>query len=619
VIPDCSKGVYRPFRITSREKREIVRALAEKGMKGLDEYIEEGRGEGAISDRMEEIRRRISEQVERVKAARRADLEEGISRMGMGMAKGGRDDLDPLLDDPSVLRRYSSERIRGTILADDLVLLLESREERPSAVTSPGLLRRIWLWLRRAARRIWKTILRVIGKVIGLFRGWGRQGKVTKGRDKGALSLPFPGLDIDLGRWESELGRRLQDDPHLQDAVNERLSERYGYSSGEIMLRSSADPEWYKEEAAKVLREEVSSKAEEERARIDERMKSARADRSREEMREKALRDSMMEMERAFESEAREMDRSVQQMSRKELRRELLSTLTFMGLLQRGDGDGMEYEITEALVEKFSELLYAELHGNLFGKRERRGHQTSDSGVYDKDRLRTVHEESRMDMLSSVVNSRINHPKDRGLEPGDMMVLREVSTSEVHASILVDISGSMEENSRLEAAKRAVLALTQAIRRDNPRNRTDIISVSTRARPVTLKEVMSMEARGFTNFQEGFHLARTFLEASRSDRKLLFVITDGLPEAYIGPDGKPVAGDLAMAMDLSLTELRKFRRMSDLTFITFLLEPRDQTFVGAAKRLAKEGGGGVIVADPLKLGAELLKGYYSSGPVMSGI
>jgi uncharacterized protein with von Willebrand factor type A (vWA) domain len=290
-----------------------------------------------------------------------------------------------------------------------------------------------------------------------------------------------------------------------------------------------------------------------------------------------------------------------------------------MGLLQRSDEEEGEHEITEALIEKFSELLYAELQGNIYGMRDRRGSQISDTGVYEKDRMRTVHEESRMDILSSMINSRINHPKDKGLEPPDILVMREISTSELHAVILVDISGSMEDNGRLEAAKRAVLALTQAIRRDNPRNRMDIISVSTRARPVSLREVMSMEPRGFTNFQEALAMARSFLENSRSDRRLLFIITDGLPEAYIGADGEPVAGDLETAMELSLKEMRTFRRLGPMSFITFLLEPEDQTYVQAAHRLAKEGGGSVIIADPVKLGIELLKGYYGSASVISGV
>jgi uncharacterized protein with von Willebrand factor type A (vWA) domain len=290
-----------------------------------------------------------------------------------------------------------------------------------------------------------------------------------------------------------------------------------------------------------------------------------------------------------------------------------------MGLLQRKGTDDPDLEITEVLVEKFSELLYAELHGSQWGRRERRGRTTSDSGVYDKDRLRTVDEESRMDLLTSVTNGKINHPGDRNIYDSDMVVMREVATSELHAVIMVDISGSMEENGRLEAAKRAVLALMQAVKRDNPRNQVDILSVSTRANLVTLREVMAMEPRGFTNMQEGFAMARSLMEPSRSDRRMVFLVTDGLPEAYTGPDGEPVAGDLAKAMDLAILEVQALGRAGELSFVIFLLEPKDPAFLGAARRIAEAGSGNVISADPSHLASQMLGSYYGTGSVLPGV
>jgi uncharacterized protein with von Willebrand factor type A (vWA) domain len=183
---------------------------------------------------------------------------------------------------------------------------------------------------------------------------------------------------------------------------------------------------------------------------------------------------------------------------------------------------------------------------------------------------------------------------------------------------MVDVSGSMEENLRLEAAKRSVLALTQAIKRENPRNKVDIISISTRARPVTLKEVMSLEPHGFTNHQEAFALARALFEGSRSDKHLLFLITDGLPEAYLDVTGNPVAGDLKKAMDLTLVEVGSLTRVSDLSFEIFLLEPEDETFINSAKRIAKAGDGNVIVADPQELAYKVI-GEFTTGKVLEGV
>jgi uncharacterized protein with von Willebrand factor type A (vWA) domain len=224
-----------------------------------------------------------------------------------------------------------------------------------------------------------------------------------------------------------------------------------------------------------------------------------------------------------------------------------------------------------------------------------------------------------MDILQTLVNARTNHPGDRSIEPFDIVVHREVTTSELHGVIMVDVSGSMEENLRIEAAKRSVLALSQAIKRENPRNKVDIISVSTRARPVTLKEVMSLEPHGFTNHQEGFAMARSLFEGSRTDKHLLFLITDGLPEAYLNVGGEPVAGELKKAMELTLVEVESLRRVHDLSFEIFLLEPEDETFVSAARRIARSGDGNLIVADPQELAYKVIGEYASTGRVLEGI
>jgi len=213
----------------------------------------------------------------------------------------------------------------------------------------------------------------------------------------------------------------------------------------------------------------------------------------------------------------------------------------------------------------------------------------------------------------------MNHPGDRSLETGDMMVLREVTTSEIHGVIVMDISGSMEENSRIEAARRACLALLHAIKRDNPNNRVDIISMSTRAEPVSLKKVMTLEPRGFTNMQQALALSRSILRSSRADKKLLFIITDGLPEAYIDEEGRAFAGDLDVSMELALGEAAPLLSIPDLSFTLFLLEPEDRIFVEAARRIVNAGGGGLIVADPNDLAGKVLSRYEADGKILEGI
>jgi uncharacterized protein with von Willebrand factor type A (vWA) domain len=626
VLPDCSQGIYTPFRLTNREKRELVRKLAETGFKGIDEFLESDRKEGAAADKLEQLREQMQEHLEKIRTLRRKALDDQIRRMVDQGEISSRMTSDSLLDE-SGFRRYASEEIRGEILASELIGALEGRVSLEDRVEKVGFLMSLWNAVKR-------FFIRILSWIIGLFyrlrkRIGQRKGRSRKmeedGKERGAISLPFPSLERDLSKWERKMDERLDTDKNLQKAVDQRLSDNYGYTSGTIRLRRTSDPEWYRNEARKVLREEVERKA---KKRDDELRKEK--ERSMEKKRlfdrsEKERREEIMRMEKAFEKDMSEVKKGLEDGSRETVKKQLISALANMGYLKRVafreemEETAGEWEITEALVEKFSELIYAEVMQKRKGMKDQRGRQVSDAGVYEKARLRTVSEESRMDILQTIVNTRINHPGDRTIDPHDITVLREVTTSEMHAVIIMDVSGSMEENFRMEAAKRSVLALTQAVKRDNPKNRVDLISLSTRAKPMSLRDVMTVEPRGFTNHQEALGLARTIFDRSRADKKLLFLITDGLPEAYISPSGEAVAGDLEKAMDMAISEASGLLRYPDLVFNIFLLEPEDDAFVSSARRIAKEGGGDVIVADPKQLASRVLGTYEDGTAILGGV
>lgn len=626
VFPDCSKGVYRPFRISTREKRELIQRLAENGIQGIDDFLAQARKQGAVAERMDEIRSRISRQIERSLLDRKRWVDDSIrelierGRMGSGMVDDG------TFEDDTSFRRFSSDEIRGEILASELIMELERGEGTRDYVEKPSLLRRFFSWLKRLLARV----LFIIRRSFFRFKGWFSRKKGDKGerRDgggprKGAISLPFPSIGKDLDIWERRLEERLDRDRSLQNAVNKRISESTGYDSGLIKLGAAADPKWYKQEAGRVLREEVEGRS---LRRSDElaREREKRIKRIEERrVEDRRVRDEIMRREKAFEREVEDSDRLKEKLSVDEMRSELLKTLSNMGFIQNkgelGGAGPMGWEITEGLIRRFSELIYGELMGAREGRKDLRGHQISDAGVYEKGRLRTVHEETRMDILTSLVNARIRHPNYRDIEDQDIVVYREVTTSDLHAVLLIDISGSMDENNRLEAAKRSVLALSHAIKREDPRNRVDIIAVSTRPRVVTLREVMSMEPRGFTNIQESLAMARSLFDTSRSERHLLFLITDGLPEAYLSRAGKPVAGDLELSMELALVEVKELGRYRELNFTIFLLEAEDDTFVDAARKMARAGSGKVVIVDPARLGREVLGSFSAEGTVLGGV
>ncbi len=621
ILPDCSRGVYTPFRLSAREKRELVKNLAEKGFQGIDEFLSKDRKEGAVKDRLDELRKKMESELDNIRLHRRRSLDDQIRQLTEQGKFGSRETDDGLMEE-STFRRRSSEMIRGEVLANDLIQTLEGQYQPEERVERVGILRRIWSAIRRFFRRILSAILRFFRR---LFRRDRKEsGKAGRSRRKGAISLPFPSLDRDLRRWEEKMDRDLEKDKHLQKAVNQRLSRKTGMSSDRIEMKRSVDPEWYRNEAKKILEEEVRDTADATEKDIEEKLREGKKAKEEWGRKEKERRNKALELERAFDKEMKEKERTLEDMTKEEMKKELTSTLKNMGFLQKSyekelEGAAQEWEITQALVEKFSEFIYSEIMEQRRNVRDQRGSRVSDAGVYEKAKLRMISEESRMDILQTIVNSRMNHPNTRGIDHHDMTVLKEVTTSEVLGIIIMDISGSMEENMRMEAAKRSVLALTQAIKRDNPRNRVDIIALSTRAQPISLKEVMTVEPRGFTNHQEAIALARSILDNSRADRNLLFLITDGLPEAYTDNDGKAVAGDLDRSMKLAIKEASGLLRYSNLSFNIFLLEPEDQDFIDSARKIAKAGEGNVIIADPRQLADRVLGSYQGSDKKLEGV
>ena len=85
-------------------------------------------------------------------------------------------------------------------------------------------------------------------------------------------------------------------------------------------------------------------------------------------------------------------------MTHQEMKKELIRTLSSMGYIERPtegttlEDASIQWEVTEALVEKFSEFILAEVMEKRSGMKDRKGSQISDAGVYEKARMRTVSE-----------------------------------------------------------------------------------------------------------------------------------------------------------------------------------------------------------------------------------
>ncbi|HHD15311.1 MAG TPA: hypothetical protein ENK47_01225, partial [Euryarchaeota archaeon] len=334
VIPDCSRGVYAPFRLTSREKRELIREIAQKGLKGIDDFLSSERKEGSVHDRLEELRKRMEEELRRVRKDRRAHIDEKIRTLLEREGISGRETADGLLEEDRGPRRTASQDIRGEILASELIGALEGRVKIEDVGEREGPLRKIWNALKRILLRIAASIMGLLRRLWRLLRGKDRTalsgGRSRRKREKGAISLPFPSLNADLDRWERELSRKIEKDRNLQKAVNQKLSETYGYSSGSILLKRSIDPDWYRRKATEVLREEVKRRADLKERELSREREKDEARRWNEEERRRKRMEEVIKLERSFDEEMKETERKLSDIPKIKMKKELISVLSGM-------------------------------------------------------------------------------------------------------------------------------------------------------------------------------------------------------------------------------------------------------------------------------------------------
>jgi Mg-chelatase subunit ChlD len=585
-LPDCGKWRGR-FHLTAEQKRELVELIAAKGPGAIDEYLaakaQEDRHIAAkvhalraeLLARAEALRRALEEQFHGRKQRLEAELQAREAEL-----HGQREAAARRLDD---FRLTRDVRLAEVLQRSDLVQLALS-----APLPEPG----PWKRFLAALRRLWHALLRALG--------------LRKAPRRKPLLAAFPaarGLGLDLGRLEAALGT---------DAMRQRVRSRLQALPPRERLRQLwqrlLGREDYESLAAKLMEEELQRQlrererelGEEERAMAERLAQLAEQEaRARERERE--------ELER-LEQERRDALRKLREQAEREpLKRvadEVREELAITGYLKEGPSGP---SITQRLVDRFSELVFeAEMKALPSAHRAAYGSYVEGEGVFRKEPLLSVDELSHMDLVGSALQAKLRHPRQRHIYEDDVLVYREMRSSQTHVVLVFDTSGSMEENQRLDAAKRAALALVQAVKREHKGNRVDLVLMETSVRRADVLEAWLAKPRGFTNTGGAIALARALLERSRADRKLLYLITDGLPEAMTLPNGEDIASYPDRCLAYALEEVRKLKAMPGLGFAILLLEPEDEQYVKAAEAIAAEVQGKVMPTDPRELARRVL-------------
>ncbi|MGI0155379.1 MAG: vWA domain-containing protein, partial [Thermoplasmata archaeon] len=182
----------------------------------------------------------------------------------------------------------------------------------------------------------------------------------------------------------------------------------------------------------------------------------------------------------------------------------------------------------------------------------------------------------------------------------------EVTSERVHVVLAFDRSGSMNEGGKLDAAKKALLALYVAVRRRYPDATIDVFAFDNEVQVLDLVELWECKAGAFTNTAEALRASHLLLRASRATRRELYLLTDGLPEAYTASDGRVRSGQLDVAMEHALDRARELATVSPLKSTVILLKSEHPEYETAARTVARTMGGELVVTDPVHLGVELL-------------
>ncbi|MCI4345949.1 MAG: hypothetical protein L3K07_04270 [Thermoplasmata archaeon] len=504
---------------------------------------------------------------DRAAAERIAALRERLRRQFSRKVGRSMEEYDRRAEELEAVRVHKEEEIRGQLAALE-ARLARARSLDLSRIVDAELLAEVQSalllpdasWNAPPERpgflaRLRAIFARFFAWLKGLFH---RGGKKAKG--------PSPGRSLPIATLAAG-GRQL--DPSMLGDALARLSAP---QRGELKERVEGTIE----------RREADLKRE------------AEAKRRESELQRRSLEAEKEEARRRSELEA---DRWVKQAEEQRLRREL----TERGLVAERDG---ELVVTYALVERFARLLLESERRELPGSARLSLRGGGSTGVYEKARLRQPEEVAHLDIPSSLVAARLAGL--RHIDEDSSLVYREITSERAHVVLALDKSGSMEEGGKLVAAKKALLALYSAVRRRYPDGVIDVLAFDNEVRVLDLLELWECPAGSFTNTGEALRNAYLLLQSSRATRKELYVITDGLPEAYTDAAGTVRSGNLDVAMESALARAVELSKVKPLRFTLLLIKSENPEFERAARLLTRTLGGELVVTDPGRLAFELL-------------
>ncbi|MCI4326614.1 MAG: hypothetical protein L3K16_03130 [Thermoplasmata archaeon] len=549
-LPDCTQypedvGSFDVLDLVDREA--LIRALAEGGVDAAKSLIaQQAARDGALAARIAALRERLRKQ-----AARRVQRIVGEYDRRVSELETVRRRTEAELAAELANAEERRRRARGldwSKIDDGLVDDVRSALLLPDAS-----------WMQPEKLGIVARIRAAMARFVAWLRRLFGRKSAPPARDRGERSVVFARLgeggrsigSSDLGEAIARLTPRERDE--LTERVDKTLSAR-----------------------ERDLRKEAEAK----RREAEEQRRALEAE--REEARRRAESEAR---DRVRDAESHRVDRELKE----------------RGFVAEKDGG---LAVTYGLVERFARLVLEEETKELPADVRLSMAGGAPTGMYEKARLRQPDEIAHLDLPGSILAAR--QAGLRHIDESTSLVYREVTSERVHVVLAFDRSGSMAEGEKLPAAKKALLALYVAVRKRHPDATIDVLAFDNRVDILDLVELWECQPGAFTNTGEALRTAFLLLRASRASRREVYLVTDGLPEAYTDDAGDVRSGNLPAAMESALLHARELATVRPLKFSLVLIRSDHPEYDAAAREIARTLEGTMVVTDPNRLGVELL-------------
>jgi len=196
------------------------------------------------------------------------------------------------------------------------------------------------------------------------------------------------------------------------------------------------------------------------------------------------------------------------------------------------------------------------------------------------------------------------------LHPDDFEVEEYEATRRSATVIAIDLSLSMAMRGNLVPAKKMVLALTQLIRSQFPRDFVAVVGFGERAQELKIDDVPSLtiDYNYGTNLQHALALSRHLLRNERGERQVI-VVTDGEPTAHLTASGEPFFAwpPVRETLDKTMAEVLRCTN-AGVTINTFALDIERSQFP-FVEQIARVNGGRLFYTDVADLGVYALDDF----------